>query len=245
MADFTEIQQRYATAKKQYAAARNDYYVARQQAYLLENRIAKALQDRLLAELPPGDPLINERAALQQKIASAQSALQSASEDLKAKNKEFIDLGNTRVLMPRLNDGFPLLMMPLRIQTRFQTIKHVARNIPDEFLIDLSKISPSIAAQARRVFPDIKPETGPDIAPSQTHMLSNRTDPASRQIISQLSMVGFPMLNPRRWQKIEDVRELVIRVYPDDVYIQSHEPALTETENLAGKVFWQKTKQEC
>jgi len=240
MADFKEIQQRYSTAKKQYEAARKTFYLARQQAYLIENRIAKALQERLLAELPAGDPLINERAVLQQKISSAHSALQTASENLKAKNKEFVDLGNIRALMPNLNDGFPVLMMPLRIQTRFQTIKHIARNIPDDFLIDLSKIPPALAAQTRRVFPDIRPETGPVIVPSQTHMLSNRTDVASTQIITQLSMAGFPMPNPRRWQKVEDTRELIVRIYPDDLYIQNHEPELIETEYVAGKVFWQR-----
>ena len=72
MADFKEIQQRYSNAKKHYQAVRNSYYIARQQGYLLENRISRSLQERLLRELPAGDPLISERNTLQQQILSAQ-----------------------------------------------------------------------------------------------------------------------------------------------------------------------------
>ena len=240
MADFKEIQQRYSTARTQYRVARNNYYLARQQAYLLENRISRVLQERLLASLPANDPLVTERATLQQKIISAQNDLQTASNDLKSTQKEFATLGNIRATISNLDDGFPVLLMPLRIQTRFQTVKHIARNIPDHFLVDLSKISPTVAADIRRVFPDIRPETSPSRISSQTHMLSNQNDAASRQIISQLSMVGFPMPAPRRWQKVEDARELIVRIYPDDLYIQNHEPAFTESEFSAGKTFWQK-----
>lgn len=239
MADFKEVQQKLSAAKKQYETAQHSIYSAKQRGYLLDAKISKVLQERLLAELPAGDPLLAERAALQQQVEAAKSAQQTAADNLKLQSKEFNALGDVRSLTTNLNDNFPVLLMPLRVQTRFQTIKHIARNIPDELLIDVSKAQPSVGAQLRRIFPDLKPEPGPKILSSQTFMLSNRTDAAARQMITQLSATGFPMPAVRRWQKVEDVRELVVRIYPDDLYIQNHEPALTETEYAAGKFFWQ------
>src|SRR4051812_19259224 len=83
MPDFKEIQQQYSSAKKQYEAVRKEFYLTRQQVYLLDDRIAKALQERLLKELPAGDPLLNERAALQQRVVLAKNSLDAASLDLK------------------------------------------------------------------------------------------------------------------------------------------------------------------
>jgi hypothetical protein len=36
--------------------------------------------------------------------------------------------------------------------------------------------------------------------------------------------------------------ELLVRIYPDDVHVEIHEPELTEVEIQAGQEFWQKTQ---
>ena len=45
-------------------------------------------------------------------------------------------------------------------------------------------------------------------------------------------------LETRFAETVTGARELLIRVYPDDVFVDTHEPELTEAESAAGRAYW-------
>ncbi len=87
--------------------------------------------------------------------------------------------------LSQLNDNIPMLLLPVRVESRFMTIKSIARH---------SEIDQGNGA---------------------TYV----TD------------------------KIEDKKELWVRIFPDDLAYHSHEESLTPEEEAAGKQFWESLMQ--
>ena len=83
--------------------------------------------------------------------------------------------------LSQLNDTIPVLLLPVRAESRFMTVKSVARH---------SEIAPGDNAD---------------------YLIS----------------------------KVQDRKELWIRIYPDDIAYHSHEEDLTEEEIDDGKLFWE------
>ncbi|MEO1447946.1 MAG: hypothetical protein AAFV07_00365 [Bacteroidota bacterium] len=150
------------------------------------------------------------------KISSLSGQLQQLESEKDQLKGTLTDLESTlgdriqdilRELDPRrqvenLDDQFPVFLMPVRVEVRFMTVKHIARleeaQLPQRFAG-----SPPLPAN-QRVVP-----------------------------ISEIYN-GFSEL-----PVIEDVDELWIRIFPDDIAINTHEKALTPAEIEAGKIFWQ------
>ena len=63
-----------------------------------------------------------------------------------------------------------------------------------------------------------------------------------RQWISALDgrtpVLLFPLRIQTRYSRSPDGRSLLVRVYPDDISVQSHDPALTAGERSAAAAFW-------
>ena len=45
-------------------------------------------------------------------------------------------------------------------------------------------------------------------------------------------------LETRFAQTVTGSQELLVRVYPDDVFVDTHEPELTDAEVAAGRAYW-------
>lgn len=85
------------------------------------------------------------------------------------------ELGDPGHLVSQLDDGYPVLLLPVRVETRFMRIKHVARGVA-------------------------------------------QNDP---------NLLG-----------ILDGKELWIRIFPDDIFVHTHETELTQDELDAGNTYW-------
>ena len=70
----------------------------------------------------------------------------------------------------------------------------------------------------------------------------NTPDPAARLAGMAWPIVLFPVrLQTRFFVDPTGGFELRVRVYPDQIHIDSHEPALTEDEAFWGRHFWDQT----
>src|SRR5262249_36199542 len=58
---------------------------------------------------------------------------------------------------------------------------------------------------------------------------------------SRQPIVLFPVRLETRFVSKEGGVDFLIRVYPDDIHIDAHEPELTEEEERWGRQFWQNT----
>ncbi|MCW5798290.1 MAG: hypothetical protein KIT40_07320 [Nitrospira sp.] len=66
------------------------------------------------------------------------------------------------------------------------------------------------------------------------------TDRLSGTVATSHPLLLFPVRVETRFaaRRIGPGTDLLLRVYPDDIHLDSHEPALTEEEELRGKEFW-------
>lgn len=110
-----------------------------------------------------------------------------------------------RAQVSRLDDQYPVLLLPMRVETRFVTVKHIARVQPEKLAN----------------------------APARDFILDSQSGRKAKSYqVSELygTYTQLPV--------IEDLQELWIRIFPDDIAIHTHEEALTPEEIEAAKVFW-------
>lgn len=167
-------------------------------------------------------------------MAGTKQALQGAREAFNA-------LGTVNLTVGNINDSTPIVLLPLKIQTRFLTIKHVTRNLNPNVLLEVNNLPPTAQQMLRRMIPDMRPITDPlRIKSSPAFILSNSRQPGINRIIHELNQQDPRSRIPvERLVRMEDEVELWVRIFPDDLFLQSHEPALTRSELDAAKIFWQ------
>lgn len=241
MADFKETQQQYIHSRLAFNQASNAFYLARQEYHLWETKREEFLKAASLSALPSGHQLLVEEAEIKKRVTDSSVALTSAKESLQVAREAFDALGAVIQTVTNINDSTPLLLMPLRIQTRFLTIKHVTRNPRADVVVDLSNVAPSIQQLLRRGFQELRPVGDPlRMKPFPVFILSNSRQPGINRVIDELNG-GDPRrrIPAERLLRVEDEFELWVRIFPDDLFLQSHEPALTQLEMDAAKAFWQ------
>lgn len=240
MADFKDSQKKYIAAKRTVEAAFQTAYLGRQQVLIIEKRIAGFLKGNLLSQLPADHPLMLEKSKALTDLSAAQQNLAVAQNALKTARTEFQSVGIPSRTIVNLNDATPFLLLPLKIQTRFSTIKYIARNIPNELLVDVNKAGDVYSRYLRTYFPNLKPTADPLASiSSQAYSLSHNAASGVKDLIAGLNKPTASGAAPSRWKKVEDEYVLYVRIFPDDIFMQTHETAITETELAAAKVFWQ------
>ncbi len=147
MSEFDDLRTQLEAARKAAADAARTLFADRQLLRRAENR-------RRHAERTASDPVDNsDLAAIDaeislrgERVEAAQAALASARADADARLRPFLDLTDPREHLGNLDDNIPILLMPLRIETRF----HLAdpnddrdrqselwvRVFPDDFAVD-------------------------------------------------------------------------------------------------------------
>ncbi len=125
----------------------------------------------------------------------------------------------------QLQDGYPVLLLPVRLEVRFMQIKHVGR------VANAAQVANS--AQAGTL--DAMYQDDLNIVAQQAQALGNATQP--------LLLPGLPVdkNHPRfaqglTWQP--DKKELWVRIFPDEIAIHTHEQLLTKDELEEGQSFW-------
>src|SRR5215212_7926617 len=58
---------------------------------------------------------------------------------------------------------------------------------------------------------------------------------------ADLPVALLPVRLETRYMRHPQGVELLVRIYPDDIHIDTHEPALTADEQTSGQAFWEQT----
>ena len=77
--------------------------------------------------------------------------------------------------------------------------------------------------------------------------ISSTTDERLGLLDHAVPLVLFPVRLETRFQPagpVASVEELLLRVYPDDVHVDGHEPLLTEAEWDAGRAYWNRVGED-
>lgn len=122
-------------------------------------------------------------------------------------------LNDPRNKIELFNDNLPFALLPVRLETRFMTIKHVRDNLA--------------FGSANEVF---RTEDGTATA--------HDVKKASILLGESFPIHGGDLEAAPAPEIVPDTYELWVRIYPDDIAIHTHEDLLTQQEIAAGQTYW-------
>jgi hypothetical protein len=144
------------------------------------------------------------------KVQETNSNVRASIKDIEAKINLDLDAlifsADPRDQVAMLDDSYPIFLTPVRVETRFVTVKHIAR---------INKNQIPSTSQPTYTIVNGQPVAQP-------------TNYAVNRIINGVSEVPV----------IDDVQELWIRIFPDDIAVHTHEEELTQLEVSAAQTFW-------
>jgi hypothetical protein len=124
-----------------------------------------------------------------------------------------INLNDPRTKVVSFDDKLPFALLPVRVETRFMTIKHVRDNLAYGSASDV-------------------------IRSSQQVTLAENTKKGAILHAGSNPLLGGTLQPAPTAQVVPDTHELWVRIYPDDIAIHTHESLLTQLEINAGKIYW-------
>lgn len=168
----------------------------------------RQIESQIAAENSKVEPNAAVLSSLSQELSSSNDRANSYKSDMLSRQsslretvRQFVVYDDPRFLVSRLNDSKPVFLFPVRVETRFVTVKHVQRIVPQEYI---PGESPLIGEEAVR-----------------------KTDVVERVLPTQSTL---PV--------VDDKQQLWVRIFPDDISVQTHEKPLTETEQTSGQTYW-------
>lgn len=232
MSEFTTIRNNIQTNRQRHRDQERIKYEVEQALLKIEEKIAEFT---LIGEAIP-DFLIQEQQRLKGEIELAQSVLAVIAQELESSYQAFYELGEPQTLVSQLDDAIPFLLMPLKLEIRFVTVKHFARKFERGDVLNvqnLGQIPDHFTIQTGTYTNDSTIEI-----PSLPLIDAQGNDQLVSDVKRVIKRGEFAPAGGDWLKRVEDKQELWIRIYPDDFFLHSHEKALTEAEWLAGKTYW-------
>ncbi|MCO6489493.1 MAG: hypothetical protein J5I98_13795, partial [Phaeodactylibacter sp.] len=247
MSTFSEIQPDFAVARERFRNAQKADINLRQQLDFLEAAINHELRRTGQASLSEQHPLTLRKNGLlddqQNEDNGTLKELRDAREAVAREAERFHALGGPEELIQNLDDALPVLLFPLKLQTRFVKTKHVARDIPLSLVEDAGKW-PLLNGRPPFAMENLLPENGEPFQLPTLELLQQQLsghgfdDREAERLVKKLIRDGRQFI-----RRHPDKYELWVRIYPDDILIQTHEEALTPGEVLSGQAFWRELWQ--
>ena len=204
MADLKEIREQIRQRRDAFKDADNAYYQALQQHTLLQKS---------------GEP------APKTEIKKKRQNRENARFNLHAAINLLAQSDTPQRLLTQVAADIPFLLLPLRIEARYVTFRHVVRNLKADDWIDSTQLSSGFEQEEEGTWTYQVPQLkGGLLNRLATQVKNQQIKPKGNQYIERKS----------------DKDELCIRFYPDDIFKNAHEPNLLITEWEAGKAFWEK-----
>ncbi|MFT5822531.1 MAG: hypothetical protein ACI8ZM_003787, partial [Crocinitomix sp.] len=199
--------------------------IAQQEAVIVD------FQGRLVAAEEAHD-VLNENLSTQMlTLESAQGAVGVEQEQYefffnKLDNEllEFCEISDPRYLVSQLNDDTPVLLLPVRVETRYMTVKHVKRGsdlLVEEGVGPAEDVREEVVEGRGRAIPRDGIIEEPVREPIEERVPVEEDAPVEEGI------------------SIPDRKELWVRIFPDDLAVHSHEARLTPDEELGGHSYWE------
>ena len=226
---FTTLRDTHAQKRQIVQHTEKQLYLQLQEQDILLQQIQATQQTLGLAALPANHELSKAWVIKQQLIDDLRSQLSRELPLLAQVGKAFHESESMQQRVSRLSDDVPVLLFPLRIQTRFRVTKYIARNCPPSHVLNINALPPQFRLLTLAQMPTI--EVGNTTTDFLLSTLSNKSN--ARELVKMLSPD-----TAKRWKKQEDLHELLVRIYPDDILLQTHETALTPAEQKSGETFW-------
>ncbi|MEZ4993359.1 MAG: hypothetical protein R2824_23250 [Saprospiraceae bacterium] len=237
MKNFQDIQAELKERREEQDLAMREQYLAEQALQLK----LKEVQGRNGSEqLPPTAEDQQTLDQLRSQITTKQAQASAIQAQTRQLEDEIDSLGSPQELINHLMDDVPVLLMPVRIQTRFVRVKHLLKGISRDHILDVSPLrSPEIDGY-HASYGNWSAESPNCIA--TLHDLRESEDNLSRNFADEIeAALDDKILQPssQEWiKKVPDHIELWIRIYPDDIFVHGHEPDLTPGEKVSGENFW-------
>lgn len=157
-------------------------------------------------------------------LSSQRKARETAQTELDAAIAQLVAGGEPATLLGEVPGDIPHLLLPLRIEARYVTTRHVARVTSLDAVVDVST-TPIASAAIGMGF------TGPSYEVPRIEMLPQNVQPAARERALQVRSGQWFARKPDR-------DELWVRIYPDALFTEAFERDLQAHEATAGRAFW-------
>lgn len=217
MKTLSSVQKQIRQLREAYRQADQAYYAVLQ-AWSLSQR-----------GQPPGSP-----APSQQEVEKKRKQRLKAGEKLQAGKAKLYLETTPQQLLGEVAASLPFLLLPLRVEARYLTLRHVVRHLRPEDTVDVST-NARLSARYRHLGFE-KDEEGVMTYQVQSWHLSGGGNGFFG------GRVRFEELRPpsgRFIRRKNDQQELRLRFYPDDIQVEGHERALQVEEEQAGRQFWE------
>lgn len=204
MADLKQIQEQIRQRRDAFKVADNVYYQTLQQM---------ALSQQSGAALNPND------------LKPKRKNREDARFNLHAAINLLTQSDTPQQLLTQIAADIPFLLLPLRVEARYVTFRHVMRHLKADDCIDST-------------------QPGSGLEQEEEGHWTYQVPQLEGGFFNALAMqVKNQQVKPKSNQYIErkpDREELCIRFYPDDIFKYAHEPNLMPAEWETGKAFWEK-----
>ena len=204
MADLKQIQEQIRQRRDAFKVADNVYY--------------QALQQLALSQKSGGAAAPND-------IMQQRKTREDARFNLHAAINLLTQSDTPQQLLNQVAADIPFLLLPLRVEARYVTFRHVVRRLKADDCIDSLQAGSGFEQEEEGNWTYQVPQLqGGFFNALATQVRNQQIKPKSNQYI----------------ERKPDREELCIRFYPDDVFKYAHEPNLMPAEWEAGKAFWEK-----
>ena len=141
MSQFSELRQQITEQRKQFLELKHSATHLQQRQQILDFQIREKLRELGLVELPASDPLVLQKEQSQNLLTENKKLLAGKRQELNISQTAWQSLGKPEELLTELNDAIPILLLPIKIQTRFVRRKYVLRQPAVWQMPDISGIS--------------------------------------------------------------------------------------------------------
>ena len=242
MVDLAVQQGRFLDKRRAQLELQRRRYDAAQSLQLVTDEINAKLLSSGVTDLPASDPLKLKQAELAAALPALQSAAENADSGIRTLLEELHAEGKIEELIQQLPGDIPFLLFPVRLETRFCQVRHVAKPVSKNFLLDFSNVITDAAQinilrrwgvnrvgdsylQVRAPFPQVQ---------------NLNQDQFNVRIRQAIQSGNLKPANGQWLQRKSDAFELRIRILPDDIHIDSFEESLTPAELERGRQFWRR-----
>ena len=240
MTEFENKQAILEASRNEMETARLNLYEQEELLKLQQLKIKHRLAQERIPFLSDQDSDQKILVKLQDKVYNHQVGYEETQVTNETSEEDFNAIDEHIKMVENLDDSFPILMMPVQVQTRFINVKHLATNVPQEsiFDVDFSKLPDAINSIQ---FQESYLEKNLFNIPTYSTLRNEHALLHNYHYHYGFQQFEKSNFKDRKWLKaVPDSKELWVRIYPDDIFVNAHEPHLTPEERIDGEAFWKK-----